>query len=86
MEEDEGFFPDTDAHDPQPWSWVTFWSIITAGVSAWFTLVGAMFSDVGDAMTDHVAYTSNRKKFAEESARELEALVQAVERDRAPVG
>lgn len=87
MDEDDGTFPeDTEKRDPAQWSWVTFWSIITAGVSAWFALVGAMFEDIGNAMTEHVEYTRDRKKFAEEGARELEALVRAVEKERTPIG
>lgn len=84
LEDDED--EDDVKADPQPWSWLAFWAIMVNGFSTWFTIAGAVISSVGDLMTSHVDYNQSRQKMAEQGAKEIEALVKAVEKDRTPVG
>lgn len=71
-----------EPRDPQPWSWVTFWSILVGACSGWFRLCGAMIGMIERAMDEHVEYTVSRKAFAERASLEIEALT----REAAPVG
>jgi hypothetical protein len=91
---EEGFVPENDPFEDdeipvepaREWSWAEFGSILVNAFSAWFTLIGAVVSEVGDAVASHSEWQRGRKSMAEQGAREMEALIAAVEKMPAEKG
>lgn len=71
---------------PNAWAWADLLTIMSAGVSGYFALIGAMWSDVSDRIAEHAEFKRSQKDFARKAALEIEALTAAIERERVTVG
>lgn len=68
---------DDEAEDkPQPakWSWISFMSNMIAAMAGWCRLCGAVLDSVWQQMDRHAEYKTERERFRERGALEIEAL------------
>lgn len=66
-----------DKATPIKWSWTNFFSLMVGAVGQWFHLCGIVMEQISGQMDCHVTWVTDREKFAERAALEIEALVAA---------